>query len=72
MDIKDLYDLLEKYEANNREDHKIIITKLDGFSKRYTPRWAFILIIPVILGSYGFAWAYGKWIVEIILKHIGG
>ena len=67
-DLDSIEKRLDRIEKDNREDHLLILNKLDKFV-----RWpVFVLLIPIVLGSYGFAWAYGSFIVDKILKFHGG
>lgn len=77
-----LWSRLDKIEDANNKAHESILTKLDAFiltatnrelenNKKYVGWKVFILIIPIILGSYGFAWGWGSYILSQVLKHIG-
>lgn len=70
MEVQELYEIIEKHDKRNREDHITIMNKIDANAKSYV-RWrVFILIIPLIVGAYGFAWAYGNWVAEMVINHI--
>lgn len=72
MDIQDLYEIMKKNYDENRQDHIAIMNKLDNNAKSYV-RWrVFVLIIPIVLGAYGFAWAYGNWVAQMVINHIIG